>query len=130
MIIQAHGPQESNFVSIDYSKSKLRNSLTSKVDNKQPNHANGTPSSSLVVFEVVNVFGQDNSDDQVAGPHANGTNSQDGLTTQTIDPKDSRDGGDKHDNTDNSGSQQTGCVAAKAELLEDLRGVVKNLPTC
>jgi hypothetical protein len=84
----------------------------------------------LVVFEVVNILSQDNSDDQVASSHANGTNSQDGLTTQTIDPKDSRDGGDEHDNTDNSGSQQTGRVAAKAELLEDLRGVVKNLPTC
>jgi hypothetical protein len=92
---------------------KRTSQLTSKVDDKQPNHADSGPTSCRMRIELIDVLGEDNSDDEMAKTHTNGTDSQNRLTTETINPENGRNGSDKHDNTDNSSSQQTGSVAAE-----------------
>lgn len=63
-------------------------------------------------LELVNVLGEDYSDNEMAKTHTDGTDSQNRFTTETINPQNSGNGSDKHDNTDDSSGQQTGGVAA------------------
>jgi hypothetical protein len=44
------------------------------VDDEQPDHSDGAPASGGVVVEVVDVEGEDNGYDDVAGRHADGPN--------------------------------------------------------
>jgi hypothetical protein len=81
--------------------------LTSKVDDKEPDHDNCCPSSRLVIVKVVDVLGEDHSDNEVAQGHAKGTDGQNGLTTDTVNPENGRDCGDKHGNADDSRCQKT-----------------------
>ena len=97
-----------------------------EVDDKQPDHADGTPTSGLVVLPVVGVLCEDDGDDDVAGSHTNGANGQNRLASNAVDPEDSGDGCDEHDDADDASRQQLGRVAALAKLLEDGRGVVKD----
>lgn len=125
-MIQAQGPQESSIISISPQKRAGRK-LTSKVDDKQPNHADSSPSSGLVSLKLVDVLGKNDGDDKMASTHANSANSQDRLTAESINPQDCRNGSNKHDNTNDTSGQETGSVAAEAKLSKDLRGVVQNL---
>lgn len=60
--------------------------LTSEVDDKEPDHDNCCPSSCRLIMEVINIPGEDHSNNEVTQGHADGTNGQDGFTTNTVDP--------------------------------------------
>lgn len=96
------------------------------MDDKQPDHADGSPTGGLVVRPVVGVLGKDDSDDDVARRHADGTDGQNGSATDTVNPQDGRHGGDEHDDTDDAGGEELSGVAALTELLEDCRRVVEH----
>ena len=102
-------------------------SLTSEVDDEKPNHDNSRPTSGLMVLKVVNILGENDSDDEMAKTHADSADSENGLTTQTIDPKNSGDSGDEHDDSDDSCGEERSGVVAHTELAKDGRSVVKNL---
>ena len=72
------------------------------MDDKKPDHDNSCPASCLMIFKVINVLGEDDSDNQMAKTHADSTDSKNWLTTETIDPENGGDGGDKHDDSDDS----------------------------
>lgn len=63
----------------------------------------------------------------MASTHADSTDGQDRLTAESINPQDCRNGGDKHDDTDDTSGQETGGVTAETKLSKDLRGVVQDL---
>ena len=96
------------------------------MDDEQPDHGHGSPASSLVSLPLVDVLGNDDSDDDMAGSHSDRTDGKHGLTANTIDPQHCRNRSDEHDNAHDSRSQKRGCVIAESELLEDLWGVVED----
>ena len=55
------------------------------MDDEEPHHDYGCPSGGPVVFKIVNVLGQDDSDDEMRKCHAESTDSQDGLATELVD---------------------------------------------
>jgi hypothetical protein len=97
------------------------------MDDEKPNHDNGCPTSCLIILKVINVLGEDDSDNQMAKTHAYCTDCKNWLTTQAIDPENSGDGGDEHDNTDDSSGEEGSGGAAHTELAKDGWSVVKNL---
>lgn len=132
-MIQAQGPQESDgsqyFCRLAQRKDedKIARRHTSEMHHKQPDHNNGSPSSRLLVVEVVNVLGKNHCDDEVAESHADGTDREYGLASDAVDPKNGRNGGDEHDDADHAGGEETGRGLAEAKLTEDGRGIVKDL---
>ena len=72
------------------------------MDDEKPNHDNSSPTSCLVVLKVINVLGEDNSDDEMAKTHADSSDCENRFTAETIDPENGGDGGDKHDDSDDS----------------------------
>ena len=101
--------------------------LTSKVNDKQPDHAHGSPAGGRLLVEAVDVPGQDDGDDEVARGHADGADDEDGLPAHAVNPQHGGDGGDEHDNTDHTRREQADGRGAEAELPEDLGSVVENL---
>lgn len=63
----------------------------------------------------------------MAKTHTNSTDSQNRFTTETINPQNSWNSSDKHDDTDDSSGQETGGVAAQTKLLKDLWSIVEDL---
>jgi hypothetical protein len=61
-----------------------------EVNNEQPNHDHGSPSSTLVVWPVIGEAGNNGSDDEMAGGHTDSTSNEDGLATPTVDIHDGR----------------------------------------
>lgn len=78
-------------------------------------------------IKLVNVSSENDSNDEMAKTHTNSTDSQNRFTTETINPQNSWNSSDKHDDTDDSSGQETGGVAAQTKLLKDLWGIVKDL---
>lgn len=97
------------------------------MDDEKPNHDNSSPSGGLLFVKVVNVPGENDGNDEVAQGHAEGTDRQDGLTTDAVDPENGGEGGDEHDDTDNTRSKETGGVRAETELGEDGGSIIENL---
>lgn len=97
------------------------------MNDKQPDHAHGSPTGGRLLVEAVNVPGQDDGDDEVARGHADGTDDEDGLPAHAVNPQHGGDGGDEHDDTDDTCREQADGRGAEAELLEDLGSVVENL---
>ena len=58
------------------------------MNNEQPHHDDCSPSSGLVVFEVVDVLGQNNGDNEVGECHTKGTDCQNGLTADAVNVQD------------------------------------------
>ena len=85
-----------------------------KVHHEEPHHDDGRPARGLLVIKVINVPSQDDGNDEVAQGHADGTDAEDGLAAEAIDPKDGRDGRDEHDDSDHACSEKTRGVFAKA----------------
>jgi hypothetical protein len=96
------------------------------VHNEQPDHADSSPSSGLVVRPVIGVLGKDDGDDDVACGHANGSDGEDWATADSIDPENGGNGGDEHDDADYTGGEKLSGVAALAKLFEDGGRVVQN----
>jgi hypothetical protein len=62
----------------------------SEVNDEKPDHDNGSPSSTLVVWPVVRKAGDDAGNDEMASSHADRTGNEDRLTTPAIDVHNSR----------------------------------------
>lgn len=60
-----------------------------KVDDEEPHHDHSGPTGALRVVEVVDVFGEDDSDDYMGYAHANGADGEDRLSANAVDVKDS-----------------------------------------
>ena len=90
------------------------------MDDEDPDHGDGRPSGGPMVLPIVFERAADTSDDEMAGRHAEGTDDQDGLTSEGVNVHDGRDGGDEHDNTNDARSKQRDSVGAEAETVEDL----------
>lgn len=80
-----------------------------------------------MIMEVVNVLGQDNSNDDMASSHPNGTNYENRLSAQTIDPQDCWHSCNEHGNTHNTGCKEACGVGTQSQLTEDLGGIVEDL---
>lgn len=101
--------------------------LTAKVNDKQPNHANRRPACCRLLVKAVDVPCENYCNNDVAGGHANGTNSQHGLSTDPINPQHGRNSSNEHDNANNACCQQTRRCRTQPELTKDLRGVIQHL---
>jgi hypothetical protein len=97
------------------------------VYNKEPNHADGSPSGRFMIMEVVNVLGQNNSNDDMASSHSNGTDYENRLAAQTIDPQDCWHSCNEHGNTHNTSCKEARGVLTQPQLAEDLGGIVEDL---
>ena len=96
------------------------------MDNKQPDHADGGPASGRLLVPLVDILGDDNGDDDVAGGHADGADGENRLTADAVDPEDRGDGGEEHDDADDASGEKGGGRVVKAELVEDGGGVVED----
>lgn len=117
------GAQGPNFSNDDPSAGSP---AVAEVNDEQPDHADGSPTGTLLVRPVVGVLGKNDSDDDVAGRHTDRTDGQNGSATNTVDPQDGRDGSDEHDDADDTSGEKLRGVAALTELLEDGWGVVQH----
>lgn len=97
-----------------------------KVDNEEPDHGDGSPSSSLVGVPSVLELTEDDSNDEMAKSHTDGTGDENWLATSFVDPKNSWNSGDEHDDTDDTGRKEGGGVGILTELLENAWCVVEN----
>lgn len=80
-----------------------------------------------MIVKVVNVFGQDNSNDDMASSHSNSADDENGLTAQAIDPQNCRHSCNEHGNTHNTCCKEACGVLAQPQLTEDLGGIVEDL---
>lgn len=96
------------------------------MNDEEPNHCDGSPSSSLVGSPRCLVLGYDDSNDNVAGRHSNGANGEHGPPTNFIDVQHRRDSGDKHGDSNDSSSQEVSSISREAKVLEDSRSVVQD----
>lgn len=96
------------------------------MDNEQPDHGNGCPTSGLVLGPAVRVLGEENGDDNVASSHTNGTDNEDWLSSNSINPQHGGGSCDKHDDTDDTSSQERNSVVGLTQLLEDGGSVVEH----
>ena len=105
-----------------------RTPRVTEVHNEEPDHGYGTPTSTRcgANLPLGLVRGKDSGDNNVASSHANSTDDKDGLTAELVNVGDGREGGNPHDDTDNTGGKEGCCVTAEAEVLEDSRGVVQD----
>lgn len=103
-----------------------RSPTVTKVNDEEPDHGNGGPTGSLVVWPVVGVLGKENGNDDVACSHADGTGNQHGLASDSVDPQNSWDSGNEHDDANHAGGKEGNGVGGLSEILEDGRGVVKH----
>lgn len=103
-----------------------RSPRVSEVDDEQPDHSDGGPTSSRVSLPLILVLGEDDGDNDVAGGHSNGADDKDGLTTELVDVCYSGEGSEPHDNTNDTGGEERGGVAAQTEVLEDRGCVVQD----
>lgn len=86
--------------------------LTAEVNHEEPHHADSCPTSGGLFVEMINVPRKNNGDNDMTSAHADGAHCQHRLSTDSINPQDSRDGGDEHDDTNDAGSKETsGCSA-------------------
>jgi cytochrome b len=60
------------------------------VNNEEPNHNNGSPSGTLVVWPVIREAGDNGCDDEMASSHADSTGNEDGLATPAVNIHDRR----------------------------------------
>jgi len=72
------------------------------MDDEQPHHDHGCPSRCTVVLKVVKVLRENDGDDEVREGHAEGSDSEHGFTTETVDVEDCGDGGEEHDDADDA----------------------------
>lgn len=96
------------------------------MDDEQPDHAHGRPAGRRVVVPLVDVFRDDDGDDDVARRHADGADGEDGFAADAVNPEDRGDRRDEHHDADDAGGEEGGGVFAEAELVEDGGGVVKH----
>lgn len=61
-----------------------------EVDDEEPDHNDGGPSSSLMVFEVIDILRENDGDDQMRDTHADGADGENGLTTNAVNVQYSR----------------------------------------
>lgn len=73
-----------------------------KVNNEQPDHNHGCPSCRTVVLKVIEVLGENDGDDEVGESHAESSNCENGFATETVDVKDCGNGGEEHDDADDT----------------------------
>ena len=63
------------------------------MNDEKPDHSHCSPSSGDLLVKIVDVLGQDDVDDDVTCCHTDSTNDQHWLSTNLIDPENSRDCG-------------------------------------
>lgn len=68
----------------------MREHTVSKVDDKEPDHRDGTPSRSFVGWPLIFVFGKYDSDDEMAQSHPDCPDEEDRFSPELVDiPKES-----------------------------------------
>ena len=72
--------------------------LTTKVDDKEPDHDHSSPTSITVVLPRVLKRASDTGNDEVGYGHADGTNDKHGLTAELVDIKNGGNRGEEHGN--------------------------------
>lgn len=76
------------------------------MDDEQPDHDNGSPTSGLVGWPLILVLGENDGDDDVAGCHTNSTDGKNGLTAKLVNIHDCWNRGEEHGNTNNTSRQE------------------------
>lgn len=105
---------------------RARAPRVTKVDDKEPDHADSRPAGRPVLGPLVDVLGHQHGNDDVAGGHADGADGQHGLAAGAVDPEHGRDSGDEHDDADDTRGQERCRVEVEAELLENEGSVIQN----
>ena len=75
---------------------------------------------------LVLVLREDDCDRDVADPHGDGADGEDGFPAQAVDVQDRGDGRDEHDDPDDARREEARRVGAEAEGAEDLGRVVED----
>ena len=60
------------------------------MNDEEPDHGHGSPASGSLLLKVVNVASEDDSNDHMAGGHADRANDEDRLASDAIDPQNGR----------------------------------------
>jgi hypothetical protein len=92
-----------------------------EVNGVEPDEDDGDPTSSPVVRPVVAVSTDNTGYDEMGDSHPNTTSNEDNLSSEAIDVEHCRDGGEEHDDTDNTSSKERRGATAQAKALEDER---------
>lgn len=97
-----------------------------KVDDEEPDHNDSRPTSSMVSWPLVLILGEDDSDDEVAQTHAQGTESQSGSSSDSVNVQDGGNCGQQHGNAYHARCKKRSGVRRQTERAENLRGIVKD----
>jgi len=105
-----------------------RSPAVAEENDEEPDHGTSSPTGtgSATNSPLVPVATDETSNDDVARRHTNSARDQDRLAAKLVDVHDGWDGGNPHDNTNDTSSKQRDGVSRKAESLEDLGGVVED----
>ena len=98
----------------------------SEMDDEEPDHGHGCPTSCLVRGPLIFVLRYDDRNDDMACRHSNSTDSEDGFATELVDVQDCWDGGEEHGNSNDAGGEQRDGVGGQAKGSEDCGGIVQN----
>lgn len=91
-----------------------------------PDHGDCSPPSRLVRLPGIAVGGDNGGDDNVTGCHANGAYGEDRLAADAVDVENRRDGGDEHDDADDSSCEERDCYAGETEVFKNCGSVVED----
>jgi len=83
---------------------RARSPRVAEEDDEDPDHDDGRPAGTGVRGPVVLEGSHDAGDDEMAHTHTDGAADQDGLASELVDVHDGRDGGEPHDDADDTGS--------------------------
>jgi hypothetical protein len=96
------------------------------VDDKEPDHDDGRPTSSLVGRPLVFVLGENNGNDEVAKAHPEGTERQCRSSSDSVNVQDRWNSSQQHHDADDTGGQKRHRVRGQTESIEDLWRIVQN----
>ena len=91
-----------------------RTPAVTKVDHEQPDHHHSCPASTLVSLPLVLIFGEDDSDDDVASCHSDRADDQDGLAADFVHVCYGWHGCEPHDDADDTTCEERRGVTGKA----------------
>ena len=101
------------------------------MDDKEPNHDDSSPTSTLVGWPLMLVLGEDDGDDEMAKTHSKSTESQSRSSSDSVNVQNGRNGCNQHYNADHAGREERDSVGRQPEGLEDLGRVVQDgVDTC
>ena len=73
---------------------------------EQPHHRNSSPTCCFVCWPLVLILCKNNGDSDVANAHSDGSKCKNRFSSELVNVQDGRNGGEEHDNTDDTGGKE------------------------